>query len=84
MIEEQNLKQGIQTTDTEKEVEHLLHSKKALISYSDLFYATAKDLGYEQRFLVETLNSFKATPNPYPIGMFLKKHSPYSEFFNHK
>jgi len=78
------LKQGVQTTDTENEVEHLLRSKKAFLSYPVLFYIAAKELGYEEHFLSQTLYTLVVTPSPYQSGMFLKKESPYKEFFNYK
>jgi hypothetical protein len=80
------LKQEVLTVDTKTEISHLLEpdNPKAFLSYQDLFYQTALNLGYTDRFLCNTISKVKVSDFHYKSAMFLKKGSQYKEIFNHK
>lgn len=81
-----NLPPKVVTINTENEITHLLtvNRKRALIAYPDLFYITANNQGYSQRFICTTFDFFPVGNTLYKSAMSVKKASQYKEIFSVK
>ena len=84
VIDRYHLTQKVLTVSTEDEVNILLSSQNALLSYGDIFYSAAKTQNISERFLCSKIAFVPASLYSPKSAMFVLKGSPLKEYFDHK